>query len=219
MPTPKWKLVVDIGATQPTNDNAGMPADTRIGEVLNLLADHMVRIPTSGIIRFLFILASPYRICFHSNPAYPSQLSTLSLSSWFWIFEAAAGKARKEQRWGRITEYNIGFLLFLPLFGQKKTWYCMDDCSWLHVLITILSATDTNVLLESPATGATWHGNVVKPIIFISLAITVHSPITSTSCRCPNSGRDYATPPTESSNSPKQWNNIYCNCFFVERDI
>ena len=41
MPTPKWKLVVDIGATPATNEN---PKDARVGEVLNLLADHMVGI-------------------------------------------------------------------------------------------------------------------------------------------------------------------------------
>lgn len=39
MPTPKWKLVVDVGSAPPTPDD-GTAADKRLQEVLNLLAEH-----------------------------------------------------------------------------------------------------------------------------------------------------------------------------------
>lgn len=42
MPTPKWKLVVDVGVTAPKEVDTGIPTDSRIGEVLNLLVEHTV---------------------------------------------------------------------------------------------------------------------------------------------------------------------------------
>ncbi len=44
MPTPKWKLVVDVGTAPPKDENTGRTIDRRIGEVLNLLAEHTVGI-------------------------------------------------------------------------------------------------------------------------------------------------------------------------------
>ena len=40
MPTPKWKLVVDVGSTPPAKSDDSKPVDKRISEVLKLLADH-----------------------------------------------------------------------------------------------------------------------------------------------------------------------------------
>jgi hypothetical protein len=40
MPTPKWKLVVDVGSTPPSKADEFKPVDSRISEVLKLLADH-----------------------------------------------------------------------------------------------------------------------------------------------------------------------------------
>ena len=40
MPTPKWKLVVDVGAKPPKPDNASV-ADRRVADLLKLLAEHI----------------------------------------------------------------------------------------------------------------------------------------------------------------------------------
>jgi hypothetical protein len=40
MPTPKWKLVVDVGSTPPSKADEAKPVDKRSSEVLKLLADH-----------------------------------------------------------------------------------------------------------------------------------------------------------------------------------
>ena len=43
MPTPKWKLVVDIGMAPPKEDSNGKPTDIRVEEVLKLVTENSVR--------------------------------------------------------------------------------------------------------------------------------------------------------------------------------
>jgi hypothetical protein len=40
MPTPKWKLVVDVGAAPPKPENA-KPVDRRVADLLKLMAEHI----------------------------------------------------------------------------------------------------------------------------------------------------------------------------------
>ena len=42
MPTPKWKLVVDIGMAPPKEDSDGKPTDRRVEEVLKLVTENAV---------------------------------------------------------------------------------------------------------------------------------------------------------------------------------
>jgi hypothetical protein len=42
MPTPKWKLVVDIGMAPPKEDRHGNPTDSRVEEVLKLVTENSV---------------------------------------------------------------------------------------------------------------------------------------------------------------------------------
>jgi hypothetical protein len=42
MPTPKWKLVVDIGMAPPKEDSNGKPTDSRVEEVLKLVTENSV---------------------------------------------------------------------------------------------------------------------------------------------------------------------------------
>ena len=41
MPTPKWKLVVDVGAAPPPRQESSKPVDRRVQELLQLTAEHM----------------------------------------------------------------------------------------------------------------------------------------------------------------------------------
>lgn len=41
MPTPKWKLVVDVGDAPPKTESSGKPVDSRVSDVLRLLAEHV----------------------------------------------------------------------------------------------------------------------------------------------------------------------------------
>ena len=43
MPTPKWKLVVDVGgAAPPKEDSSGHPTDARVEALLNLIVENTV---------------------------------------------------------------------------------------------------------------------------------------------------------------------------------
>eukprot|EP00934_Nitzschia_sp_Nitz4_P001013 Nitzschia sp. Nitz4//scaffold42_size132992//103797//106004//NITZ4_003416-RA/size132992-processed-gene-0.19-mRNA-1//1//CDS//3329551769//1013//frame0 len=41
MPTPKWKLVVDVGSVAPKTDPSGKPTDSRVAEVLKLMVENV----------------------------------------------------------------------------------------------------------------------------------------------------------------------------------
>jgi hypothetical protein len=52
MPTPKWKLVVDIGLAPPKEDRDGRPTDIRVEEVLKLVSENTVgNVPESVDVR------------------------------------------------------------------------------------------------------------------------------------------------------------------------